>query len=394
MNSNYNDTNQIMVNDKLEREDGYNYTFGILTALAIIFVVAGHLDYNIFTLDGLFPYYSFHMPLFIFISGYFYKEEYEKHVRVFCIKKIKRLVIPYFLWNLFYGILVMALKPFGFTIGDDLNLYTLFLQPFIDGHQFYFNLAAWFLLALFIVEVIYLLANKLIHVIFHNEMLGLLILFIISFIMGVIGILLANRGYNYSFWLILVRTLFFVPFYCIGYIYKRILEKRDIVNNYAYFFVLFGGVFLVIMDYGWIPTCSAVFGKFFENPIMQYFVAFMGIAFWLRIAKIITPIVRKDGWLIYLAKNSFSVMMHHIGIFYVLMLLLVLISKISALFQDIDISVIKTNAGNWYCPNGNNNFLLFYLIMTLVICVVLCKIKDKIKMNWFHKSKKENSYGK
>ena len=54
-------------------------TFGILSGLAIIMVVAGHLGYNILTLGDLFPYYSFHVPLFMFMSGYFYKETEETH---------------------------------------------------------------------------------------------------------------------------------------------------------------------------------------------------------------------------------------------------------------------------------------------------------------------------
>lgn len=356
----------------------YNYTFGILTALAIIFVVAGHLNYNILTVEGLFPYYSFHMPLFMFISGYFYKEEYENQVGAFLLRKIKRLVIPYFIWNIFYGILVLVLRKFGFAIGNDVNLYTLIVQPVIDGHQFYFNLAAWFLLALFIVEVIYLFGQKVIRFLFKNKVFGLGLMFVISLVGGIIAIKMANKGYNYSFWLIMIRTLFFIPFYCLGNIYKTFLEKKDNLNNFLYFVLVMGGQFLIMMHYGWIPTFSAAFCQFFGNPAMQYLTAALGIAFWLRVAKMITPIVKKDGWLIYLGKNSFSVMMHHLGIIYFLMIFLAVVSRFAPLFQDIDIETIKTAAGNWYCPNGNNGFLLFYLVATIAICVVLCKIKDKV----------------
>ena len=50
----------------------YNYSFGILSCFGIIFMVMGHTECKFFELDGWFPYYSFHMPLFIFISGYFF----------------------------------------------------------------------------------------------------------------------------------------------------------------------------------------------------------------------------------------------------------------------------------------------------------------------------------
>lgn len=79
--------------------------------------------------------------------------------------------------------------------------------------------------------------------------------------------------------------------------------------------------------------------------------------------------------------------MHHIWIIYILMLLLVCISKVSGFFQDIDINTVKTSAGNWYCPNGNQNFLLFYLIISLAVCTGLYKIKDNLKWNLFTKNK-------
>ena len=60
------------MNTKMIQED-YNAAFGILSALAIIMIVAGHADYNILTVGELFPYYSFPVPLFMFISGYFYR---------------------------------------------------------------------------------------------------------------------------------------------------------------------------------------------------------------------------------------------------------------------------------------------------------------------------------
>ncbi|MDE6185294.1 MAG: hypothetical protein K2G39_07720, partial [Lachnospiraceae bacterium] len=55
-----------------------NKTFRILSAIGIILVVAGHLGYNLFEIGDLFPYYSFHVAVFLFISGYFYKPAREQ----------------------------------------------------------------------------------------------------------------------------------------------------------------------------------------------------------------------------------------------------------------------------------------------------------------------------
>ena len=42
-----------------------NKQFRILSALGIIFVVAGHLGFYVFEFGGLFPHYSFHVFIFL-----------------------------------------------------------------------------------------------------------------------------------------------------------------------------------------------------------------------------------------------------------------------------------------------------------------------------------------
>ena len=42
-----------------QQKPPYNVAFGILSALAMLMIVAGHQGYDILTVGGLFPYYSF-----------------------------------------------------------------------------------------------------------------------------------------------------------------------------------------------------------------------------------------------------------------------------------------------------------------------------------------------
>ena len=51
-----------------------NYVFRALYLLAIVFVVDGHTTLSdMFDLGGLFRYYSFHLMLFAFGAGYFFR---------------------------------------------------------------------------------------------------------------------------------------------------------------------------------------------------------------------------------------------------------------------------------------------------------------------------------
>ena len=71
----------------------------MLKALAILLVVSGHLE---FSLLGMFTPYSFQIALFFFISGYLFKDKYLDDVGTFVLRRVNSLLVPYFLYNLFY----------------------------------------------------------------------------------------------------------------------------------------------------------------------------------------------------------------------------------------------------------------------------------------------------
>ena len=52
-----------------------NKAFMLLSALGILFVVDAHLGQSISFLTQIFPYDSFFMPMFAFVSGYFFQEK-------------------------------------------------------------------------------------------------------------------------------------------------------------------------------------------------------------------------------------------------------------------------------------------------------------------------------
>ena len=132
------------------KEKAINPTFRVLSAIAIVLVVAGHADFGIFDLGGLFPYYSFHVAVFAFISGYFYREQAQEAPFSYLKKKACRLLLPYFGWNLVYGLLVQVLRAKGFNIGSPIGIRTLLIEPFLGGHQFGLNFASWFVPMLFL----------------------------------------------------------------------------------------------------------------------------------------------------------------------------------------------------------------------------------------------------
>lgn len=112
----------------------------ILSAIAIIIVVLGHTGCTVDLMNTIFKFGSFHMALFIFISGYFYTEKNEKILgkNGYIIKQIQKMIIPYIIWNLIYGILGMILRKIGIiNFGDDINFKSFFIKPWIHRSSIY-----------------------------------------------------------------------------------------------------------------------------------------------------------------------------------------------------------------------------------------------------------------
>lgn len=62
------------------------------------------------------------------------------------------------------------------------------------------------------------------------------IFFVIGIALGLIGNLLACKGYNTGWWLAVVRMLHFMPFYSLGIFYNRTLESMK--ESFPVFFIL------------------------------------------------------------------------------------------------------------------------------------------------------------
>lgn len=305
---------QNMKNDGENMESGTkeNRQFRILSALGIIFVVAGHLGCGAFELGGLFPYYSFHVFVFLFVSGYFYREEAEQRIGSYILRKVRTLLLPYFLWNLFYGIVAQLLHLTGFGIGGDLSLWTLFAAPFVDGHQFMYNFPAWFVPALFLVEVINVLMRKILGMLhLKNEWL----IFAGCMLFGILTVKLAIGGHVWGWHKIPGRLLFMLPGFQMGRIYKEKLEKHDTLPDGIYLLIVVGMQILISVFGNGLAFSTVWVSSFASGAVIPYLTVITGIAFWLRIAGILEKIPETSKHLVCIGQNTFQIMMHHAMVF-------------------------------------------------------------------------------
>lgn len=80
----------------------YNTSFSIMKGLAIISVVLGHCAIHPFINDFVNQY---HLAVFFFVAGYFFKTESLNNFKSYALKKLKRLYIPFIIYGLAFLLL-------------------------------------------------------------------------------------------------------------------------------------------------------------------------------------------------------------------------------------------------------------------------------------------------
>lgn len=91
--------------EKMKDTRHENMTMRALYLIAAVFVVDGHTTLaDMFDMQSLFRYYSFHLMLFAFGSGYFFRDGDQRRLLSSLARKAKRLLVPLYLWNIVYGV--------------------------------------------------------------------------------------------------------------------------------------------------------------------------------------------------------------------------------------------------------------------------------------------------
>lgn len=172
--------------------------------ILIFLVVFGHLISPLKEQDGfLFTLYSviflFHMPAFIMISGYFAKGYNKKG---YFAKSIKKILIPYFIFQIIYSI-------YYYFNGQEEKLSFDFLHP---------HWTLWFLLSLFCWNLLLYLFAKL-------KWVGLAVSIILGICIGYID--------QVGSFLSISRTFVFFPYFLLGFLLNEDQLKRIIRTKYS-----------------------------------------------------------------------------------------------------------------------------------------------------------------
>lgn len=358
-----------------------NFTFDLLYVLAIIMVVDDHTKAQLGILKAIFPYDSFFMPLFVFISGYFYKKQNViKNIK----HKTEKIFIPYMIWNVIMlgiTIIIDRILKTNWAIGVNKVkvLNSIFLGPLVTT-----NGPSWFVIMLFWVSILY---NLIRNVIKPNK-INDCILTIISIIAGLISVYLCVKGWNKksSLMLFVLRTLFYIQFYHLGYIFKEHIEDRiKKANKYIICSICVIINVILIAIYGdkvnFYATSNMRGFSYWYLPIIT---SITGITFWYIIMDYVANKIKESKIITYIAQNTFFIMETHLLFANIINILFYIFNKMGIkYFLKFDTKSFIQSAWSGSAWNMNSRFGIigFLLGITLSIALVtlINKGKEKIR---------------
>jgi hypothetical protein len=207
--------------------------------------------------------------------------------------------------------------------------------------------------------------------------------FLLSLALGALGVWIAQHGFRRTWELLLVRTLYFLPFYGLGLFYRRVLEPWDRLPHGWYFALVFFAQYILILLCGRIPYYTpSRCDDFVEGGIVPFIVGFIPIAFWLRTAKLLETTLGRDKWFCAIADNSYSIMVNQYLGFMLLKACFALLQVTTGRCQNFDMGQFKSELAYFYAPGGRI-FFLFYLAAGLLVPILMQKAVNLVKKRLF-----------
>ncbi|MBI9099303.1 MAG: acyltransferase [Spirochaetaceae bacterium] len=260
-------------------------------AIGILLVVIAHVARGLFNAGVEMPpyyllvdsiIYSFHMPLFFFLSGFFFYNSFKKRGGKIIISKIDTIVYPYILWSIIQGTIEVFLSNFTNDTVEYSEVFSLLWAP--RAHF-------WFLYALF---VIFILAVILFSILSPKATVGIFIL--------------SAFAYIYSLKMPDFFVLHYISqnfvFFVFGILFS-IYFKIEKLSNLLIVCIL-GTIFLL----GQFLFHRVLGLLYYQKGITSLFLALISILFILSLSSLASS--RPNKFFIFIGSSSLEIYLMHI----------------------------------------------------------------------------------
>lgn len=333
---------------KLDRVNWIDIARGI----GIILVIYGH---TLGSSGHRYLIYSFHMPLFFFLSGLVFRNREGETYKQSLIKDIKRILIPYFIFALLSMVVWFIILP-----SEQQTIYTIYKQILGilygnagNGHvDLSFNAVLWFLPCLFLTKQIFWFISKLPK---NLIMIALLIFSIIGYISS---FYFSNIRFPFG----LESALTGIVFFGIGYLWNFIPEKINSIFNKYNIFLIAAFVFITIY---FADMNFQIYGLQIDlrlNRLNNYFYFYIASVSGILATIFISKYIDKNRILEYLGRNTMPLFIWHYFVFIYL----------SRFFFAL-------NPAQWMINIRNEYYSIIYTTLSIIIILAATEVYKRIK---------------
>lgn len=347
----------------------------LLKAFAIMLVVSGHLE---FSMMPMFPPYSFQLALFFFISGILFKEKYFDDIVTFIKRRVKSLLLPYFLYEIFYiGVTYAVFRFTGKWWGEELTLKNLLLTPFLNGHQLDLSCPLWFVPQLFLTMITFLFIMKFLFKVTKNKFVHLAIFLLFGFLSIPLIKIVPFTPVN----LVIFRTVFSMFFVYLGYYYTHhIKDKHDIFTPEWLGIVLILQSILWLFNRDYSPlqgiglSYVLVWARFDNQIIVPVITSITGIWASLFTIRLVYPYFKNIRFLKYMGETTYHIMANHLLVMYLITMVF---------FKIHNIPAAERNMHDIYWIYNPVQTKFFYFTLTMIVTTYAGVLQKKIYAKLF-----------
>lgn len=333
----------------------------IVKAFAIMAVVIGHSGSPITNIV-----YLYHVPLFFFVSGYFYKDLYSCSPFTLFKKRLNSLYIPFVKYELLF--LLLHNIFFHLNIYSDKVGYNNTVSHLYTTKDFAINAAKiiafqgteqlagafWFIFSLFTVNLLFVCISYFTtkYIKEKTEYFRFFIVFLV-FTVGNIAI-----HYNFNLHFSLNTSFVALLIYYLGYIYRKLEHKID----FNFYLVIISFLFLILSSlYGKIEMVTNTY----LSPSFLIVNSLAGIYINIYTAKKIVAYKINHTLLDYIGKSTFIIMALHFISFKV-------VNLIQVNMYNLPIYMIA----KFPVINGDNGWWLLYSVSGVILPISVKYITD------------------
>lgn len=252
----------------------------IARGIGIIFIIYAHM---LGSKDPRYLFYSFHIPLFFFLSGVVYNHRKYGNFVAFFKKSTKGLLIPYFIFAFIFFILwVIGLKTTNIFSPEVIRQFLSIFYANSNNGLMVFNDVLWFLPTLFVTRILFAAITQ------FSVRTRVLIFVLLLF--SVLGYLFSIFASNIKLPFGTETAISAVVFYGAGFLWNQSEKAKFLLSKYKFLIfisLLIVGAFVSTVDFNAYGHQIDMRLSHLNNYFSFYVAAFSGIFAWIAFSLIL-----------------------------------------------------------------------------------------------------------